>query len=133
MTSKQPALARVQCALICIKPDKKQILFEGRINYQIDKKLYSSYILKAVLTVYTLKVFGSRQSLSCCHLKLEQALYQSQADTSITELKPNGYRPNLSLSTDPFGQGLLLTLLDIRLTTVVQYQFNYLASETICH
>ena len=36
MKSKRPALIRVECALICIKPDNKQIPFDGRINAYID-------------------------------------------------------------------------------------------------
>ena len=34
--NKRPALARVECALIPIIPDNKQIHLEGRINSQID-------------------------------------------------------------------------------------------------
>ena len=67
MTSKRPALARVECALIRIKPDKK-VRFEGTINYQKWLKLYFLCILKAVLTVSAAKMFGSRQSLSIIDL-----------------------------------------------------------------
>ena len=63
MTSKRPALGKVQCTLIRIIPDKQQICLEGH-NWLLSwLKLYSLYILKTILRVYAKDVFGSRQSL----------------------------------------------------------------------
>ena len=63
MTPKQSGLSRLRCALIRIKPENKQVRLEGRISSHIDQNCTFLLILKAVLTVYALEVFGSRQSL----------------------------------------------------------------------
>ena len=49
MMSKRLALARIQCALIRIIPDNKQIHLEGGIDSQIDKNCTFGIFLKQFL------------------------------------------------------------------------------------